>query len=410
MALLMCGKIAAEQFRERLKHRLADLGIRGASLVVVTVGDDPASQVYVRNKTIACEEIGISGKQINLPATITQEELLEQIRSLANNPDVDGILVQLPLPAHLNKREIICAIPSHRDMAIKKKECGSCILAMAILMSGKIVAEQFRERLKHRLADLGTRGASLVVVLVGDDPASQVYVRNKTIACEKIGIRGKQINLPATITQEELLEQIRSLANNPDVDGILVQLPLPAHLNEKEIISEIPPHKDVDAFSTENVGAVSLGDYGFVPCTPAGIIELLDYYNIPIEGRYCTIVGRSNIVGKPLSMLMLKRNATVTVCHSKTENLEYFTKSADILVSAVGMAGLVTADMVKEGAVVVDVGMNRRADGKLCGDVDFESVEKVASYITPVPGGVGPMTIAMLMQNTIKAAELAAGR
>ena len=246
----------------------------------------------------------------------------------------------------------------------------------------------------------------LAVILVGDNPASAVYVRNKKKACADTGIYSESYDLPADITEEELLSLIDRLNNKADIHGILVQLPLPAHINPDNVINAISPEKDVDAFHPVNVGKIMTGNYDFLPCTPAGVMCLLSHYDIDVCGKECVVVGRSNIVGKPQAMLLLHANGTVTVCHSKTKNLKEKCLTADILVVAIGKADFITADMVKEGAVVIDVGMNRKSDGKLTGDVDFESVSKKASYITPVPGGVGPMTITMLLKNTIKACEL----
>ena len=240
---------------------------------------------------------------------------------------------------------------------------------------------------------------------MGNDPASKVYVRNKKLACEKVGIISKELVFDENISQDDLVSAIKDLNNDNQVNGILVQLPLPKHLDEKEIIRSIDPMKDVDAFHPINVGKIMIGEYDFLPCTPAGIVDLIDSTGVDICGKNCVVVGRSNIVGKPMAMLLTNRSGTVTVCHSKTNNLIDFTKNADILVAAVGVANFITADMVKPGAVVIDVGINRLQDGKLCGDVDFASVEKIAGYITPVPGGVGPMTIAKLMENTLRAAK-----
>lgn len=242
---------------------------------------------------------------------------------------------------------------------------------------------------------------------MGEDPASKVYVNNKKKACEYCGIRSLEYALPEETTQEELLELIEKLNNDDTVSGILCQLPVPEHINEQAIINAINPKKDVDAFHPVNVGKIMTGNYDFVPCTPAGVMELIKESGIDVNGKECVIVGRSNIVGKPMSMLLLHENGTVTVCHSKTADLKAQTRRADILVAAVGIPKFVKADMVKPGAVVIDVGMDRDENGKLCGDVDFDEVEKVASAITPVPGGVGPMTIAMLMRNTITAAKRA---
>ena len=278
---------------------------------------------------------------------------------------------------------------------------------MADIISGKLVAEQVKNNVRTEVEQLKKSGIDicLAVVLVGDDPASKVYVRNKKLACEKVGIISKEILFDENISQTELVSAIKDLNNDNQINGILVQLPLPKHLDEKEIIRSIDPMKDVDAFHPVNVGKIMIGEYDFLPCTPAGIVDLIDSTGVDICGKNCVVVGRSNIVGKPMTMLLLNRHGTVTVCHSKTNNLIDFTKNADILVAAVGIANFITADMVKLGAVVIDVGINRMQDGSLCGDVDFSNVEKVAGYITPVPGGVGPMTIAKLMENTLRAAK-----
>ena len=246
----------------------------------------------------------------------------------------------------------------------------------------------------------------LAVVIVGDDPASRVYVNNKKKACEAVGFISEEYALPAETTQEELLSLVDTLNNKESINGILVQLPLPKHLDDKAVIEAISPLKDVDAFHAVNVGKIMLGEYDFLPCTPAGVMEMLRSYEIPVEGRECVVIGRSNIVGKPMGMLLLHENGTVTICHSRTKNLAEVCKRADILVAAVGIPKFVKADMVKDGAVVIDVGMDRDENGKLCGDVDFENVKDKCSYITPVPGGVGPMTIATLMKNTLKACKL----
>lgn len=246
----------------------------------------------------------------------------------------------------------------------------------------------------------------LAVVIVGDDPASRVYVNNKKKACEAVGFVSEEYALPAETTQEELLALVETLNSKPDINGILVQLPLPKHLDDKAVIAAINPQKDVDAFHAVNVGKIMLGEYDFLPCTPAGVMEMLHSYQIPVEGRECVVIGRSNIVGKPMGMLLLHENGTVTICHSRTKNLAEVCRRADILVAAVGIPKFVKADMVKEGAVVIDVGMDRDENGKLCGDVDFENVKDKCSFITPVPGGVGPMTIATLMKNTLKACKL----
>ncbi len=245
----------------------------------------------------------------------------------------------------------------------------------------------------------------LAVIIVGDDPASKVYVGRKEAMCQELGMYSEKYALPKETTQDELVSLVEKLNNDDKIHGILVQLPLPKGLDEKAVINTINPEKDVDAFHPVNVGKIMIGDYDFVPCTPAGIMEMIKESGCEIEGKNCVVIGRSNIVGKPMSMLLLHKNGTVTTCHSKTKNLKEIAKNADILVAAVGRAHFVTADMVKEGAVVIDVGMNRLEDGTLTGDVDYEAVSKIAGAITPVPGGVGPMTISMLMQNTVTAAE-----
>ena len=277
---------------------------------------------------------------------------------------------------------------------------------MSNIIDGKLVSTAVKQRVADEVKELNKNGVSvcLAVILVGEDPASQIYVANKKKACEQLGIISKEYVLPADTTQEELLSLIDNLNNDNSVNGILCQLPLPKGLDEKAVIASINPEKDVDAFHPVNVGKIMIGDYDFLPCTPAGVMEMLAYYNIDVTGKDCVVIGRSNIVGKPMGMLLLHKNGTVTICHSKTKNLAEVTKKADILVAAVGKANFVTADMVKDGAVVIDVGMNRE-NGKLCGDVDFEGVASKASFITPVPGGVGPMTIATLMQNTLTAAK-----
>ena len=279
---------------------------------------------------------------------------------------------------------------------------------MAVRIDGKVVSAAVRERIKNNVSEFVSetgKTPGLAVVIVGNDPASEVYVRNKHKACGEVGMYSEVHTLPESTTEEELLSLVEKLNNDGNINGILVQLPLPKHLDSEKVILAIDPKKDVDAFHPQNVGKIMIGNYSFLPCTPAGVMELLRHYNIDICGKHCVIIGRSNIVGKPQAMLMLKENATVTICHSKTEGLKDITNQADILVAAVGRANFVTADMVKEGAVVVDVGINRNADGKLCGDVDYAAVEPLASYITPVPGGVGPMTITMLLQNTLTAAK-----
>ena len=282
---------------------------------------------------------------------------------------------------------------------------------MSNIIDGKAVSQLVRDRLKDETLALKEKGIipGLAVIIVGDDSASRVYVNNKKKACAEIGYYSEEYALPAETTQDELLSLINKLNNQESIHGILCQLPLPSHISEKTVIESIAPKKDVDAFHPSNVGRIMIGDYSFLPCTPAGIMELLSEYGISAEGKHCVVIGRSNIVGKPMSMLLLHQNGTVTVCHSRTKNLTDITKQADILVAAVGKANFVTRGMVKDGAVVIDVGMNRNSDGKLCGDVDFESVAPVASAITPVPGGVGPMTISMLMKNTLTAAKIKEG-
>ncbi len=279
---------------------------------------------------------------------------------------------------------------------------------MAQIIDGKAVSASVRERIAKDTAEFAKKTGiipGLAVIIVGENPASQVYVRNKHTACRDVGMNSVVIEMPENTTQDELLKKVDELAKDNAIHGILVQLPLPAHIDEEMVIKSIPPEKDVDAFHPANVGRIMIGNQSFVPCTPAGVMELLDAYGIEIEGKNCVIIGRSNIVGKPQAMLMLQKNATVTICHSKTNNLAEVTSKADILVAAVGRSKFVTADMVKDGAVVIDVGINRGADGKLCGDVDFDAVFEKASYITPVPGGVGPMTITMLLKNTLTAAK-----
>ncbi len=281
---------------------------------------------------------------------------------------------------------------------------------MSKILDGKAVSAAVKEQIKLEVEALNAKGIfpGLAVILVGNDPASQIYVRNKKKACEATGIKSFEYLLPENATQEEVLALIEKLNGDPAVSGILCQLPLPAHINEKAVTSAISPEKDVDAFNPVNVGKMTMGEGVLLPCTPSGIMEILKYYNIETCGKNCVVIGRSNIVGKPMALLLLAGNGTVTVCHSKTANLKEVTSRADILVSAVGKAGFVTADMVKPDAVVIDVGMNRTPE-KLCGDVCFEEVAEKASYITPVPGGVGPMTIACLMKNTLIAAKLQNG-
>lgn len=280
---------------------------------------------------------------------------------------------------------------------------------MAEIIDGKLVSSVMRESLKSEVLAFKTdsdKTVGLAVILVGNDPASAVYVRNKHRACEQVGIDSYQIELPESTSEEELLSRIDRLNLDDKVNGILVQLPLPKHISEKKVIERIDPKKDVDAFHPENVGRIMIGNYTFLPCTPAGIIALLDYYKINIEGKNCVVIGRSNIVGKPMSLLLTERNGTVTLCHSRTKGLKEICKNADLIVVAIGKAEFLTADMVKEGAIVIDVGINRLADGRLVGDVLFDQVKEVASMITPVPGGVGPMTITMLLYNTLSAAKM----
>lgn len=279
---------------------------------------------------------------------------------------------------------------------------------MATLINGTEISAQVKADVAKEAEKLAEFGITpgLAVIIVGDDPASKIYVNSKKKACEEVGFYSEEYALPEKTTQKELLELIDKLNKRFDIDGILVQLPLPKHLNEKAIIGAISPKKDVDAFSPFNVGRIMIGEYRFLPCTPAGVMELIHSTGVDVCGKNCVVIGRSNIVGKPMAMMLLHENGTVTVCHSKTENLAEICANADILVAAVGKPKFVTADMVKEGAVVIDVGMNRDEEGKLCGDVDFENVEPKASFITPVPRGVGPMTIAMLMKNTLTAAKL----
>ncbi|MDY3846122.1 MAG: bifunctional methylenetetrahydrofolate dehydrogenase/methenyltetrahydrofolate cyclohydrolase FolD [Eubacteriales bacterium] len=276
------------------------------------------------------------------------------------------------------------------------------------ILDGKAVSAAEREQIKTETAKIIKNTGiipCLAVIIVGQDPASQVYVRNKHRACGEVGIKSIVTELPENTTQEELLSIIDGLNADDTVHGILVQLPLPQHINEKKVIDRILPEKDVDAFNPVNVGKIMIGDFDFLPCTPAGVMKILEHYNIDVSGKRCVIIGRSNTVGKPQAMLMLHKNATVTICHSRTKDLSSITKEADILVAAIGRMGFVGADMVKDGAVVIDVGINRGEDGKLHGDVDFEAVNDKVSAITPVPGGVGPMTITMLLRNTLTAAK-----
>ena len=281
----------------------------------------------------------------------------------------------------------------------------------AKIIDGKALAAAVKQEAAQQAAQLKEKGITpcLAVVLVGEDPASQVYVRGKINDCAQCGIESRSIRLPEDVTQAELLAQVKQLAEDASVHGILVQLPLPAQIDEKTVIDAIPPEKDVDGFSPVNVGRMQIGEPCYLPCTPAGCIRMIESTGMEIAGKHAVVIGRSNIVGKPAAMLLLAKNATVTVCHSRTQNLKELCASADILVAAVGRAGFVTGEMVKPGAVVIDVGINRGADGKLHGDVDFDAAAEKAAWITPVPGGVGPMTRAMLMLNTVEAARRAAG-
>ena len=279
------------------------------------------------------------------------------------------------------------------------------------IIDGKAISAEIRAELRERSEKLKVEKGitpGLAVIIVGDDPASQIYVRNKARACEELGFYSEVIRLPAETKEDEIGDIIDKLNADEKIHGILVQLPLPGHKDEKSLLLKISPEKDVDAFHPYNVGRISTGDYGFLPCTPAGVMELISRSGIEVSGKDCVVIGRSNIVGKPMGMLLINASGTVTVCHSRTKNLKEVCARADILVSAVGRADFVTADMVKEGAVVIDVGMNRNAEGKLCGDVAYDEVAPKTSYITPVPGGVGPMTITMLMRNTLYAAEQSA--
>ncbi|MCR4796229.1 MULTISPECIES: bifunctional methylenetetrahydrofolate dehydrogenase/methenyltetrahydrofolate cyclohydrolase FolD [Ruminococcus] len=283
---------------------------------------------------------------------------------------------------------------------------------MAQLIDGKAVSAAVKAEVAEETAKLRDEKGlkvGLAVVIVGNDPASRVYVNNKKKACEAVGFQSYEYALDETTTQEQLLDLVNVLNRDDRVNGILVQLPLPKHIDEKAVINAISPDKDVDAFHPINVGKIMIGEYSFLPCTPAGVMRLIESTGTDITGKQCVVIGRSNIVGKPQAMLLLQKNGTVTICHSKTKNLKEICLGADILVVAIGRANFVTGDMIKEGAVVIDVGMNRLENGKLCGDVEFESAEKKASFITPVPGGVGPMTIAMLMKNTLTAAKQQAG-
>ena len=279
---------------------------------------------------------------------------------------------------------------------------------MAKIIDGKAISANVKAQVKAEADKLKEQGIEigLAVVIVGNNPASRVYVNNKKKACAEVGFNPYEYALPEETTQEELLDLVKKLNEDDKVNGILVQLPLPEHIDENAVINTIRPEKDVDAFHPENVGHIMIGDFNFLPCTPAGVMEMLAQSGIETEGKDCVVIGRSNIVGKPMAMLLLHKNATVTICHSRTKNLAEICRRADILVAAVGRAKFVTADMIKDGAVVIDVGMNRLESGKLCGDVDYDGCFEKAGYITPVPGGVGPMTIAMLMKNTLTSAKV----
>ena len=278
----------------------------------------------------------------------------------------------------------------------------------AKIIDGKAVSKKIREEIREEVEKLKSAGVhpGLAVVLAGDNPASRVYVKNKGEACRSAGIHSEEHKLPADVKESELIDIINRLNKDPRINGILVQLPLPLHINKDLVLKSISPDKDVDGFHEINMGRLFIGQEGLIPCTPSGIIKLLEYYNIPVEGKFAVVVGRSNIVGKPVAMMLLHRNATVAICHTRTKNLKEVCLMGDILIAAAGRQGMITGDMVKEGAVVIDVGINRMDNGKLTGDVDFESASKKAGWITPVPGGVGPMTIAMLLYNTLKAAKM----
>ena len=284
---------------------------------------------------------------------------------------------------------------------------------MGKIIDGREISQSVRRGISERCLEFEKRTGirpGLAVIIVGDDPASKIYVRNKKKACEECGLYSEVHELPAETSMESLISEIEGIKANPLIHGILVQLPLPRHLDEKKILDHIPPEMDVDAFHPVNVGKIMIGEFDFLPCTPAGVMKMLEYVGIDVTGKECVVIGRSNIVGKPMAMLLLHANGTVTICHSRTKNLDDITRRADILVAAVGKPKFVKADMVKPGSVVIDVGMNRDENGKLCGDVDFDEVIKTASAVTPVPGGVGVMTITMLMENALKAAELSIGK
>lgn len=272
-----------------------------------------------------------------------------------------------------------------------------------MIIDGKTIAEKIKNNLKGEVLELKLKGITpkLAVIQVGENSASKIYVRNKKRACEEIGIYSEEFDLPENTSEDELIDLIEKLNFNSDINGILVQLPLPLHISEKKIAEAVTPIKDVDVFNPVNTGKLLSGNADLIPCTPKGIAEIFDYEKISLKGKHCVIIGRSNIVGKPLAMLMLQKDATVTICHSKTKNLEKICKNADIIIAAVGKPKFITKNMVKNGCVIIDVGINRNKDGTICGDADFDEVKDIASYITPVPGGVGPMTIAMLLENTI---------
>jgi methylenetetrahydrofolate dehydrogenase (NADP+)/methenyltetrahydrofolate cyclohydrolase len=278
----------------------------------------------------------------------------------------------------------------------------------ADVIDGKFVSQELRTQMKDRIANLKLKGIKpgLAVIVVGDNPASQVYVRNKIRACESIGVHSTVKRLSADTSEQSVLEELSRLNNDASINGILVQLPLPNHIDENKILETIRPKKDVDGFHKVNVGAMVTGNANFYPCTPHGVMKLLDFYNIPIEGQHAVVVGRSNIVGKPMALMLLERGATVSICNSKTPDLSIFTRQADIVVAAVGRINVLNGGMIKEGAAIIDVGINRLPDGSLAGDVDYASVQRVAGFVTPVPGGVGPMTITMLLENTIRSAEM----
>ena len=314
-----------------------------------------------------------------------------------------AVAICLLIYLHMRKKKVLT--PPYGELKEEKK-------VNATIMDGKLSAQRARDAISVEVEQLKAQGIQpgLAVVLVGSDPASQVYVRNKKKDCAQCGIESFSYTLPEETTQQELLDLIGQLNQEEKVHGILVQLPLPKHLDEKEILRAIDPRKDVDAFHPENVGKIMIGDFDFLPCTPAGVMQLLDEYGIDPKGKECVVVGRSNIVGKPMAMLLLHRHGTVTICHSRTPDLAEVTRRADILVSAVGKTGLITGEMIKPGAVVIDVAINRGEDGKLHGDVCFDQAAEKASFLTPVPGGVGPMTRVMLLKNTLTAARLAAGK